>query len=414
MARPSTCPHGQAVVEFLGAGRVEIGQQAVEVVLREGHGDELQALFEQELAVFGLGALVVAQEVLDFGAGLGRDNVVEPLGRGALLVRGQDFDLVAVVQLVAQGLQLLVDFGAEAVQADLGVDVEGEIQGRGLVGQNHQLALGREGVDLLHEQVLAELVHEFERAGIVGFQHFAHLVHPAFERAFGLNAAGVLVFPVRGVAFLGDVVHAARADLHLHPLAGPRHDGGVQAFVAVGFGRAHPVAQAVGVGLVKVRDDAVYLPAGGFFLLRRHVQNHANGKQIIHLIEGDVLLLHLFQDGVDAFRPAFYLVVKALGFQLLINRLHEFLDEAVAGALALAHLGLDFVVGLGVGEFEVQILQLTLYSVEAKPVGQRRVQIQRFGSDFELLVARHRVQGPHVVQAVGDFDENHAHVFAQA
>ena len=179
------------------------------------------------------------------------------------------------------------------------------------------------------------------------------------------------------------------------------------------MGGAHPVAQAVGVGLVEVRHDAVDLPAGGFFLLRRHVQNHADGEQIIHLVEGDVLLLHLFQDGVDALGPAFYLVLEALGFQLLVNRQHKFLDEAVAGALALAHLGLELVVRLGVGELEVQILQLALYSIETQPVRQRRVQIECFGSNFELLVARHRVEGPHVVQAVGDFDEDDAHVLAQ-
>ena len=187
----------------------------------------------------------------------------------------------------------------------------------------------------------------------------------------------------------------------------------MQAFVAVGFGRAHPVAQAVGVGLVEVRHNAIHLPAGRFFLLRRHVQNHANGKQIIHLIEGDVLLLHLLQDGIDAFGPALYFILKALRLQLLVNGLHKLLDKAVARALALPHLGLKVVVGLGVGEFEVQILQLTLYSIEAQAVGQRRVQVQRFRGNFELLVARHRVQRPHVVQAVGYFDENHAHVLAQ-
>ena len=143
---------------------------------------------------------------------------------------------------------------------------------------------------------------------------------------------------MRSVAFFGNIVHAARTNLHFYPLAGVRHYGGMQALVTVGFGGAYPIAQAVGVGLVKVRHNAVYLPASGFFLLRRHIQNNTNSKQVVYLFKGDVLLPHLLEHRIDTLGAAFYFVAKTLRFHLVIDRLHKLLDKAVASALALLNL----------------------------------------------------------------------------
>ncbi len=48
----------------------------------------------------------------------------------------------------------------------------------------------------------------------------------------------------------GYLVHAVGPDLHLYPLSLLRHEGDMQCLVSVGFGVAHPVAQAVGMALV--------------------------------------------------------------------------------------------------------------------------------------------------------------------
>ena len=46
-------------------------------------------------------------------------------------------------------------------------------------------------------------------------------------------------------------------------------------------------------------------------------------------------------------------------------------------------------------------------------MGQGRKEVGGFVSDFELLVRGHIVQGPHVVQTVGQFDEYHPNVIGQ-
>ena len=44
---------------------------------------------------------------------------------------------------------------------------------------------------------------------------------------------------------------------------------------------------------------------------------------------------------------------------------------------------------------------------------QRRKQIDRFTGDLDLLVYGHCAQCAHIVQTVGDFDQNHTHIVRQ-
>ena len=53
----------------------------------------------------------------------------------------EDFYLVATLQLVAQRHQLVVDFGADAVAAEEGMDLEGEVEGGAAGGHGLDFAL---------------------------------------------------------------------------------------------------------------------------------------------------------------------------------------------------------------------------------------------------------------------------------
>jgi hypothetical protein len=59
---------------------------------------------------------------------------------------------------------------------------------------------------------------------------------------------------------------------------------------------------------------------------------------------------------------------------------------------------------------ERELLQLAVGLVEAEPVGDRRVDVERLGGDAHPLLAVDRVHGAHVVQPVGELDQDHAHV----
>ncbi len=59
---------------------------------------------------------------------------------------------------------------------------------------------------------------------------------------------------------------------------------------------------------------------------------------------------------------------------------------------------------------ERQILQFAVNIVQAQPVRDRHVHFHRFGGDAALLGRRHVVERAHIVQAVGQLDQDHAHV----
>ena len=99
---------------------------------------------------------------------------------------------------------------------------------------------------------------------------------------------------------LGYLVHTLGAYLHLHPLVLRAKNRDVQTLIAVGFGHAQPVSQALGVGLVHVCHDGVDLPALHLLFLEGRVEDNADGKQVIDALEAALLLLHLLPDGVDA------------------------------------------------------------------------------------------------------------------
>ena len=60
---------------------------------------------------------------------------------------------------------------------------------------------------------------------------------------------------------------------------------------------------------------------------------------------------------------------------------------------------------------EGELLQLLAHVLHAHAPGERRIDVHRLLGDAQALVLRHVVERAHVVQAVGELDQQHAHVF---
>ena len=65
---------------------------------------------------------------------------------------------------------------------------------------------------------------------------------------------------------------------------------------------------------------------------------------------------------------------------------------------------------LGLEGLEREVLELPLDLPDAEPLGQRRVDLHRLAGDALLLLRRQRVQRAHVVEPVGELDEDDADV----
>ncbi len=104
-----------------------------------------------------------AQEVADLGARARRPDEIEPVLAGLLVGARQDLDHVAVPELVAERLDLAVDARAGDVLAELGVDREREVDRRRAAREDAHVALGREDVDLVLEEVDLHPLEELGR-----------------------------------------------------------------------------------------------------------------------------------------------------------------------------------------------------------------------------------------------------------
>ena len=221
----------------------------------------------------------------------------------------------------------------------------------------------------------------------------------------------MLVFPVGGESPFGDILHPLGAYLHFDPYPVGTHHGRMQRLVAVGLGHRDPVAQPVGFRGVDVRDGGVYLPALGLFRgERQRLEHDADGKQVVYLLEGDLFALHLAPYRVDALYPPRDFVVDVVAVEPRDDRGVELADELLARRLGFIEFLCDLGVLLREPVLHAEVFQFAFDRIKPQPVGQRCEEVDRFARDLDLFVHRHRPQRAHVVQAVGDFDEDDPHV----
>ena len=208
-----------------------------------------------------------------------------------------------------------------------------------------------------------------------------------------------------GEALFGHLVHALAAYLHLYPLAGVAHQSGVQSLVAIGFRMREPVAEALWMWLVDAAGDGIYLEALGYLILHPFVlEDDAHGQNVVYLLKGDVLVLHLRPDAVGRLDACLYLIFESRSVETLSDGGGELCKDGVQMVLHVGQLLLDITIFLGMLIAETQVLKLFLYLVQAKSVGQRCIDIQSLSCYLVLLVGQLTAQRAHVVQAVGYLD----------
>lgn len=220
----------------------------------------------------------------------------------------------------------------------------------------------------------------------------------------------MFVFVVGRIALLGQFVHPFGADLHLHPAVFGAHHGDMQGLVTGRFRGSDPVAQAARVRVEFVRNDRIDLPGAELFLFLGAFVNDTDRKTVIHLVEAHPLVDHLFVDGVDGLVAPGDGVVQVFAVQHILDLGDKTGNVRLLRLIRLAQQPDDVLVGLRLGVFEREVLHLRFDVVQPQPVRQRSVDVECFRSDLLLFLADHRPHGLHVVQAVGQFDQDHADV----
>jgi hypothetical protein len=88
------------------------------------------------------------------------------------------------------------------------------------------------------------------------------------------------------------------------------------------------------------------------------------------------------------------------------------LDVVGIGGVQGGDAGGDVAVDRGLEVTKAEVLQLGVQPLDAEAIGEGGVDLHRLAGDAKLLVERHVLEGPHVVEAVGELDEEDADVLA--
>ncbi len=134
--------------------------------------------------------------------------------------------------------------------------------------------------------------------------------------------------------------------------------------------------------------------------------DHAEPIDIREPGEADLLLFHLAPDRVRLLRPSEDLRIDAGPFQLAFKIARDLLYHVARFPLKRNEPPDDRIARLGVQDAEGQILQLLAHPLHPHASGQRRIDVHRLARLLKLLVGPHGADGAHVVQPVGQLDED--------
>jgi len=308
---------------------------------------------------------------------------------------------------MVEGDHAAVDPGSHAAMPHLGVNPIGEVHRGRLVGQVDDVAAGGEDEDLVGQKVdlqMLDVLLGIPRIGLPiqdGSYPGVDLPEELRLRAAHRSPTALLVGPVGRDASLVDLVHLPGANLDLDRLVARSVDGGVQRAIVVGLRLGDVVLDPI----VEGNPQRVDGPQGAVALLDA-VHDDPDSQKIVDLVDGAPGSLHLAVDAVEVLGAPLDPGIDPQVQELLADGLHRLDGGLLAAGLVLQDLGLQVGVLVGQGVAEREVLQLALELPHAQARGDGRKDLQGFLGDPGLLVRAQRPQGAHVVQPVGQLDQD--------
>ena len=142
------------------------------------------------------------------------------------------------------------------------------------------------------------------------------------------------------------------------------------------------------------------------------VDQHPQPDQVVDVAEVAASDHHLLVDRVVVLWPAVNGGLDLVLGQLRLELGDQFAQVALAAGGRLRDHVDDLGVHLRLDRRERQVLELPLDGVHAQAVRERGEDVQRLGGDPDPLVGPQVAEGAHVVEAVGQLDDEDADLFA--
>ena len=222
----------------------------------------------------------------------------------------------------------------------------------------------------------------------------------------GRRSARLLVQPVSGDAVLCLLVHLVSSNLNLERTGSGTDNRRVKRLVVIDLGHGNIVFKTTGHGMPQGMHGA----KRGIAITYR-MSDDAQRHQVVNLGELLALALHLLIDGPIVLGTTVNLkVLKTNAIELIGERLDGLGQITLANLARLGYHARDALVGIGLQVEEGQVLELPLDRAHAQAVGQRRVYVHGLARLKQTAVLAQGGKRAHVMQAVGELDDDDANV----
>ena len=146
--------------------------------------------------------------------------------------------------------------------------------------------------------------------------------------------------------------------------------------------------------------------------IRNAVDQNADREKIIDLVVRSLPLLHLLENRPEMLRPTGRVdVLDAGAGERVLQRVAHLLDQRFALATLLRNFLGQRAILLRLEMLERQVLELPSHLRHTEAMSERRVQIASLLGDAAPLFFGQIIERPHVVQAIGELDDDHPRVF---
>ena len=149
-------------------------------------------------------------------------------------------------------------------------------------------------------------------------------------------------------------------------------------------------------------DRSEHGPAVAFLL-----DDHPQANEVVDVVELLAADHHLLVDAPEVLRPPAHVGLDGEAVELGDEGLHHLLQVRLALGLARGDHLLDLGVTLRVQRGETQVLELPLDLLDTESVRERRVDVEGLLGDRSLAGHGHHRDRAHIVQAVGQLDQQH-------
>ena len=165
--------------------------------------------------------------------------------------------------------------------------------------------------------------------------------------------------------------------------------------------------------LYKSESDTNFNNRSIAWLLKNYnrIYDNPDSKQVINLVDGLMLVLHLFVNAEEMLHTAVNLGLDVGILHVLLYLFHNSVDKFFSCTLTESNFFYKVIIDIRFQIFKGKIIQLHLDLGNTESVSKRRVDLDGLSRLLLLFFRAHILKRPHIVETVRKLDDNDADIF---